>query len=102
MTKVPLHFVAEEAGAKMSFQIGGGTYQTSTDGKNWTDYKSNTEITLANVGDKVYFKAKTSNETCFDENTFSMSFFSIKLGKIAAKGNIQSLLDETLTRMDVP
>lgn len=71
MTKVPLHFVAEEAGAEMNFSIATGTYQTSTDGKNWTDYKSGTKITLANVGDKVYFKAKTTNDSCFDENMFS-------------------------------
>lgn len=39
--------------------------ETSTDGSNWTDYswtnKSGDALTLANVGDKVYMRAKTEN-----------------------------------------
>ena len=61
MTKVPLTFTAEEAGAKLSLKSGYGpavTLETSTTGKegSWTPYEVGTEITLANVGDKVMFR----------------------------------------------
>lgn len=105
-TKVPLHFTAEEAGAKLSFRVGAGTYETSTTGADdsWTPYTSGTEITLANIGDKVYFRATTDdpNNTCYNENYDVNSQFIIDSGKIAAKGNIQSLLGKSMTRMDVP
>ena len=101
MTKVPLHFVAEEPNATMSFTIdGGSTYETSPTGEegSWTPYTSNTTITLTNVGDKVYFRAGSDkgNYDCQD------CIFSIRNGKIAAKGNIQSLLDKKMEKMDVP
>ena len=37
---------------------------TSTDGENWVDYNVGApSIQLANIGDKVYFRAKTQNQT---------------------------------------
>ena len=37
---------------------------TSTDGENWVDYNvGDPSIQLANIGDKVYFRAKTQNQT---------------------------------------
>jgi hypothetical protein len=68
MLKVPLHFEAEEPNATMSFSIANGTYETSPTGEegSWTLYNSGDTITLANVGDKVYFRAGSDkgNETC--------------------------------------
>ena len=61
MTKVPLTFTAEEAGAKLSLVSNNGpavTLETSTTGEegSWTPYEVGTEIVLANVGDKVMFR----------------------------------------------
>jgi hypothetical protein len=61
MTKVPLTFTAEEAGAKLSLQSQSGpdvTLETSPTGEegSWTPYEVGTEITLANVGDKIMFR----------------------------------------------
>jgi hypothetical protein len=61
MTKIPLTFTAEKAGAKISLQSNDGpvvTLETSTTGKegSWTPYEVGTEITLANIGDKVMFR----------------------------------------------
>lgn len=107
MTKVPLHFVAEQPNATMSFKIGAGTYETSPTGEegSWTTYNSEDLITLANVGDKVYFRAGSieGNENCFDTSSaWQHSLFDINNKKIAAKGNIQSLLDRKMEKMEVP
>ena len=62
----PLCFEAVDAGAAIALNCNGNnlktaTFQTSTDGQNWTDYTYATNISLANAGDKVYFKAKADN-----------------------------------------
>jgi hypothetical protein len=67
--------------------------ETSTTGNTigWSDFTvGSTTITLANVGDKVYFRAKQDNER-FATNTSNFNSFVIT-GKIAASGNIQSLM----------
>ena len=66
--KVPLCFEAVDAGATIALKCKGNnlktaTFQASTDGQNWSDYTYATNVALANVGDKVYFKAKTDNAT---------------------------------------
>jgi hypothetical protein len=66
MTKVPLTFTAEEAGAKLSLKSNNGpavTLETSPTGEegSWTPYTVGTEITLANVGDKVMFRNSSNN-----------------------------------------
>jgi len=86
-----LCFTAEEAGSTIKLQNVAGDYQTSTDGQNWTDYELGHDITLSKAGDKIYFAAKTENDTCWEgheNNKFVMT------GKIASNGNIQSLLDK--------
>ena len=66
--------------------------ETSSDGINWSPFVVGaTTIVLANVGDKVYFRAGSSGNTGFatspvDYNVFAMS------GTIAASGNVMSLL----------
>ena len=61
MLKTPLTFTAEQAGAKLSLISNSGpvvTLETSPTGEEgtWTPYKVGSEITLANVGDKVMFR----------------------------------------------
>lgn len=84
-----LYFEAGEAGSTVkSANIADLEY--STDGETWQDYTLSDEITLANVGDKVYFKtkvAKTSGSSSIGR--FVMS------GSIYAYGNIMYLLSPT-------
>jgi hypothetical protein len=68
------------------------TLETSTDGINWTAYTwdggTGATITLANAGDKVYFRG--------DNDTFSQGgancYQYVMTGYIRASGNIMSLL----------
>ena len=66
--------------------------QTSTDGGSWTPYTVGDTITLANVDDKVYFKAIGSNSV-MGSSTSNYNKF-VMTGKIAASGNVNSLLEE--------
>ena len=66
--------------------------QTSTDGISWTPYTVEDVITLANVDDKVYFKAVGSNSTMGRSQSEYNKF--VMTGKIAASGNVNSLLEE--------
>ena len=64
--KEPLCFTAVNDGATIALKCNGNnlktaTFETSTDGQNWSDYIYATNITLTNVGDKVYFRAKADN-----------------------------------------
>ena len=67
---------------------------TSTDGKIWTDFTPGaTTITLDNIGDKVYFRRKgTEAGTSFSTSSVAYAYF-VMTGKIAASGNVMSLLD---------
>ena len=91
-----LCFTAQEAGSTVKLHKKGSypvvNLQTSTDGKQWTPYTVEDVITLANVGDKVYFKAVGSNNAT-GEDTQSYNNF-VMTGKIAASGNVNSLLEE--------
>ena len=65
MLKTPLTFTAEEAGStvkmfKSSSEAPTVYLETSRTGKDgsWSSYNVGDEITLKNVGDKVYFRAK--------------------------------------------
>ena len=84
-----LCFTAEEAGSTV--KINASNLQTSTDGISWTPYTSDAVITLANVDDKVYFKAIGSNQ--YVTNYYASNGF-IMTGRIAASGNVNSLLEE--------
>ena len=92
----PLCFTAEEPGSTVKLtkveQAPDVNLQTSTDGVSWTPYTVEDVITLANVDDKVYFKAVGSNEKmATDESNYNK--FEIT-GRIAASGNVNSLLEE--------
>ena len=92
-----LCFTAEQAGSTVAMAVTGTptkgqVFEYSTDGSNWSVFTpGTTTITLANAGDKVYFRGDntTVNESASVYYKFVMS------GKIAASGNIMSLLDKT-------
>ena len=94
----PLCFEAVNAGATIALKCNGNslkaaTFQTSTDKVNWTDYTYATSITLANAGDKVYFKAKSDN-TSIARNSFTYLQFTTTqaANKVNVSGNVMSLL----------
>ena len=103
-----LCFTAEQDGSTLRLDKVGSPaeiyLETSTDGKTWKDYDwpDNTggEYTNLNVGDKVYFRAKTENQTIGSSNSNYYQF--VMTGKIAASGNIQTLLKADGSRTDVP
>ena len=86
-----------ERGGKFMFaivEVGGKQYKVEPN----TYFK--TEKMDANVGDKVYFRAKTENQTIgkSDQNFYRF----IMTGKISASGNIQTLLKADGSRTDAP
>ena len=92
-----LCFTAEEAGSTVAMAVNGTptkgqAFEYSTDGRNWSVFTpGTTTITLANVGDKVYFRG--DNTTVSESSSIYYKF--VMSGKIAASGNIMSLLDTT-------
>ena len=88
-----LCFTAEEANSTVKLNTNYSrtvSLETSTDGTTWTDYSWSSNVgdtlTLANVGDKVYMRAKNENSTITASSTFRLYF--VMTGKIAASGNI--------------
>ena len=86
---------------------GSSTYKVNLEYKlegtttqDWTRYTGQT-ITLANVNDKMYMRAMAGGNTTISTGTGKYYAFEMT-GKIAASGNIQTLLDQTGKRMDVP
>lgn len=77
---------------------------TAADGITWRDYywsgTTGIVLTLANVGDKVYMRAKTENSTIGSSSSNYYKF--VMTGKIAASGNIQTLLKADGSRTDAP
>ena len=92
-----LCFTAEKAGSTVAMAVNGTptkgqAFEYSTDGTNWSVFTpGTTTITLANVRDKVYFHG--DNTTVSESSSIYYNF--VMSGKIAASGNIMSLLDKT-------
>lgn len=99
----PLTFEAKTAGAEIAFvkykngSLSDITLQYSTDGYNWNDYTvtyTSDKITLANVGDKVMFRAN-SNSPSYNalaaDNNSNHRFFTVT-DDCYVYGNIMSLL----------
>ena len=92
-----LCFTAEEAGSTVAMAVNGTptkgqAFEYSTDGTNWSVFiPGTTTITLANAEDKVYFRG--DNTTVSESSSIYYKF--VMSGKIAASGNIMSLLDTT-------
>ena len=127
MLKVPLHFTANEDSSTVSLdcydEIDEMKYDSwcefkySMTGKDddWSDYIAGQVINL-NKDEIVYFKAKQGNvkenpnlngfhktvtDVIEDEECSVYHRFKIK-GSVKAGGNIQFLLENTGTKMDVP
>lgn len=102
-----LCFTANTAGSTVELRRSGSPYAISLEYKvndsEWASYvpSSTGAITLQNVGDKVWFRAGTSGNANFSKSAENRYWFTMS-GSIAASGNIQSLLDQTLKKMDVP
>ena len=92
-----LCFTAQEANSTVAMSVKGTptkgqAFETSTDGVNWSVFTpGTTTITLSNVGEKVYFRG--DNITVGESSSIWYRF--VLSGKIAASGNIMSLLDKT-------
>ena len=96
--KIPLCFEAVDDGATIALKRNGNnlktaTFQTSTDGQSWSDYTYRTNITLANAGDKVYFKAKADNTSIVRDSYNYLQFTTTQAAKkVNVYGNVMSLL----------
>ena len=96
--KIPLCFEAVDAGAAIALKRNGNnlktaTFQTSTDGQSWSDYTYGTNITLANAGNKVYFKAKDDNTSIVRNYSNYLQFTTAQSTKnVKVSGNVMSLL----------
>ena len=92
-----LCFTSEQARSTVAMSVNGTptkgqAFEYSTNGTNWSEFiPGTTTITLAKVGDKVYFRGY--NTTVGESSTMYYKF--VMSGKIAASGNIMSLLDKT-------
>ena len=103
-----LCFTAEEANSTVRLDKSGFpaaiSLETSTDGSTWSDYswtdKTGDTLTLANIGDKVYMRAKGENATIGNDTGKCYKF--VMTGQIAASGNIQTLLKADGSRTDAP
>ena len=103
--KTPLCFEAVDSGATIALKCNGNnlktaTFQTSTDGQNWTDYTYGTDITLANAGDKVFFKAKEDNTSIARTSSNYLQFTTTQPSKkFNVSGNVMSLLAPEFSQM---
>ncbi len=90
-----LCFTAEEASSEVGYVNQGQyppTLQYSTDGgQTWTFWKRLENISLKNVGDKLYVRGY--NPEGFNRNTDPDQSIFVMSGRIAASGNMMSLLD---------
>lgn len=115
----PLCFTAQQANSTVklngdwsssssdpySSDPGSSTYKVNLEYKlegtttqDWTRYTGQT-ITLVNVNDKMYMRAMAGGNITISSDR---NYYKFKMtGKIAASGNIQTLLDQTGNRMDV-
>ena len=105
-----LYFEAEQAGCVVNMNKYAATntvnLECSRDGATWTDFDANhntgtTPVTLANVGDRVYFRTKGSTVgNPFATGDYQYRYFTLSK-KAGAHGNIMSLAkgDEATTRI---
>ena len=89
-----LTFTATQANSTVKYvSYGSNTpdVKYSNDGRIWNTWTANTDISLEDVGDKVYVKGNNING--FSTSTSNYTKFSMT-GKIAASENIMSLIDD--------
>ena len=103
-TKIPLTFTAEEANSTLKIQQNGSAptlnLEYNLNDSGWMTYTQGNTITLANVGDKVQMRATEAGNATFSSSTSNYNRF-VMTGKIAASGNIQSVLDQTMSKTNV-
>ena len=106
--KTPLCFEAVDAGATIALKCIGNnlntaTFQTSTDGQNWSDYTYGTNITLTieeDVSNKVYFRAKEDNTTIARNSTNYLQFTTTQPSKkVNVSGNVMSVFAPEFRQM---
>jgi hypothetical protein len=101
-TRTPLNFVATEANSTVALTAVGSptaiSLQYSTDGTTWSSYTVGTTITLANIGDKVYFKGDNTTFSSSGTNHYTFAM----IGTIEAYGNVNSLYDSTCESVTIP
>ena len=102
-----LAFEAVEAGATVSLEIIGEvdapSLEYSTNKLDWTDFDfSNPQtITLKNTGDRVYWR-NTGKATTFSKDNSNYVHFILGDRKIAAFGNVMSLIDSSCVSLTIP
>ena len=83
----------------------GINFQYSTDGKNWTEWvlgETQFDPISIPVGTKLYLRGNNPNGVYSPNGTQDEHFTFTGSGTINASGNIQSLIDPTMERTDVP
>ena len=99
-----LCFTAEEANSTVRMEVRGDSTLTvsleySTDGATWSPFVvgtttvTPTTVTLANIGDYVYVRATSAGNTGMGTSSSNFNMF-LMTGKIAASGNVDTLLDQ--------
>lgn len=97
-----LTFTAEEANSTVAMRAVGAapsvSLEYSTDGgSTWNIFTvGSTTVTLANIGDEVCFRAGSGGNTTFATSNKNYNRF-VTTGSLDVKGNIMSLLDQTLS-----
>ena len=103
-----LHFEAVEAGATVKLEIVGEveapSLEFSTDRFEWTayDFSNPQTITLENIGDKVYWRNTGVTDHFSPDYPVSYIRFALGKKKIAAMGNVMSLIDRNCTSTSIP
>lgn len=99
---VPLNFTAAEDGSTVALNKVGSpssiSLEYSLDGQTWNTYNVGTEITLAHVGDKVFFKGNNSQFSKSSSNFYKF----VVTGKVLSSGNVMSLIDASCSLISIP
>ena len=103
--KIPLTFTAEQENSTLKIQTNDGSnsalnLEYNLNNSGWTTYTQGNTITLENIGDTVQMRTAEAGNTTFNSNFSTYNQF-IMTGRIAASGNVQSLIDQTMTRRHV-
>ena len=101
-----LYLRAEEAGSTIQLNKVGNPYDTSleysTTGTKWQPYTFGQTITLANEGDRVYFRNASEDLAKGFSKGFNDYYQFVMTGSIAASGNVMSLIDKTCETTTFP
>ena len=102
-----LAFKAVDAGATMSIEIVGRcdapSLEYSTNLTDWSsyDFTSSKSVTLAEVGSKVYWR-NAGEAATFSNGADDHIHIIFQKGRIAAEGNVMSLVDNSCASVTIP